>query len=412
MSTVPLSVSNTFFVDALSSSIEEKQTLTRFLLDRKSIDYQTARRQRYQLQASAQSLLADIDHPRGRRWRTVECLRGWREAIRVMYSPEIGRASYAGACVCGAAWVCAVCSARITELRRAEIAAAHAVHGAAGGTAMMLSLTVPHERDQSLQMVLGLRRGRVRLGLRGALHRLRDSRTWRGTMTSLGAVGWIAATEITHGQSGWHPHQHLLLLTGCPEDDRIRLAAQSALAREWQRAAVSSGLGEPSLERGVDLRWAWDASRYLAKLGHERQSWGADAELARAATKRGRKGSRGPWELLRDACDGYESARLLWAELITTTVGVHQIDWSRGLRVALGLGKERTDEELAREVDADAIEIAHISRSLWRRVLMLDHTVRVRLLEAAEADPAHGVSDFLASLDAPDAAGGAAKTQE
>ena len=40
----------------------------------------------------------------------------------------------------------------------------------------------------------------------------------------VGADGSIRALEVTHGQAGWHPHVHVLLLTSAPLAD-------------WQRAA-------------------------------------------------------------------------------------------------------------------------------------------------------------------------------
>lgn len=365
------------------------------------------RRCRYELQQAATQLIYAHrpEHPAGRRWRVVSCLRGATGEVVVYYQPAIGRASYGGACVCGQAWVCAVCSARITELRRAEVAAAHAVHAAAGGSALMATLTVPHALDDRLSALLGTRRGGSRSGLRGAVQRLRNSRPYRWVAESLGVVGSIVAVEITRGSAGWHPHQHWLLLVAADEDDRLRIAARDALAREWQRCARAAGLGEPSLDRGVDLGWAWDASRYLAKLGHERSSWGADAEIARSAVKRGRRGSRGPFELLRDAAAGDPSAISAWIELIQSTYRVPQLQWSRGLRAALAIA-DRSDEELARTTDEDSVEVATIDRRTWRRVLELGYRARCELLEAAERDPAYGVSDFLASLDeAPHAVG-------
>lgn len=355
---------------------------------------QIARRRRYELQRVAAQLLRSIKHPAGKDWRTIRCLQAPSGAVAIRYTPQIKRASFVGCCVCGSVWVCPVCSARISELRRVEIAAAHGVHAAAGGSALLVTLTVPHAISDHLSALLGTRKGTARTGIAGAVQRFRISRSYKSITHALGLVGLVRATEITRGSSGWHPHLHELWFVCAEQDDRQRINAQHHLARVWQESALQSGLGEPSLDRGVDLRWAWDASAYLSKVGHERASWGPENEIASAIRKRGRRGSLGPWELLRLAGDGGRAATDAWTEFAIATYRNRQLVWTRGLKAALSI-EERSDEQLARHVDEESFLLAVIPPERWRVVLSLEWEARGQLLELAEQGGPDLVSDFI-----------------
>lgn len=356
-----------------------------------------ARQRRYELQRVAASILSNLPHPKGREWRTVRCLLHFNgNGVAVRYSPSISRASFAGACVCGSVWVCPVCSARICELRRVEIAAAHGVHAAAGGTALFVTLTTPHELADSLGSLLGNRRKAGRMGLAGAMQRFRNDRQVRRVMDMLSRVGFIRATEITRGANGWHPHFHELWLTTCEQDDRIRARAAKVLLDVWKRSCVASGLSEPN-ERGLDMRWSWDASEYLSKIGHE-QTWGSARELVAAATKRGRKSSRNAWQLLRAVGDGDRQAQAAFEEFATATLGQRQLVWQRGLKAALAI-QERSDEELAKHVDEDSFVMTVIPADRWRALLRLPQEWRADVLDLAEGAGPEAVSDFLDLLE-------------
>jgi hypothetical protein len=289
-----------------------------------------------------------------------------------------------------------VCSSRICELRRVEIAAAHTVHAAAGGVALFLTLTTPHGIGDELSALLGNRRQSGRVGLAGAIDRFRNDRQVKHILRKVGRVGFIRATEITYGANGWHPHFHELWLTDCEQDDRIRVTVQRQLLDVWTRVCVMSGLAEPN-ERGVDLRWSWDASEYLSKIGHE-QTWGAARELASSATKRGRKTSRNAWQLLRDAGDGDQAACIAFGEFAQATLGQRQLIWQRGLKAALAI-EERSDEQLAKYVDEGSYLLTLISADRWRALLRLPFDFRSDILDVAECAGPEAVSDFLDLLE-------------
>lgn len=60
-----------------------------------------------------------------------------------------GHAHFGSVETCGSVWHCPVCAAKITEGRRTDLEALLAAHRAAGGTAFMATLTIPHHRFQT-----------------------------------------------------------------------------------------------------------------------------------------------------------------------------------------------------------------------------------------------------------------------
>jgi hypothetical protein len=85
--------------------------------------------------------------------------------------------------------------------------------------------------------------------------------------------------------------------------------------------------------------------------------------------------------LLRDYLLGDRRAGELWKTYALSFKGKKQLVWSRGLRVALGLDIELTDEELATATDEPSTMLATLSFAQWRAVLGND--LRGELLKVA-----------------------------
>ncbi len=354
-----------------------------------------SRARRFALQRVAQDLLRATRHPKGRPWRTLNCLSYLdAQAVEIRYSAAIQRASYVGCCVCGSVWVCPVCSARICELRRVEIAAMHAVHAAAGGSALLVTYTVPHSLDDRLGELLGKRR-QGDGGLAAAVKRFRQDRLVKATVELSHRVGFVRATEITYGASGWHPHYHELWFCAVDEGSLPLHRLMSDLQDRWARACVASRLPRPNA-RGVDVRWAWDASSYLSKIGHD-QIWSAARELVSAGTKKARAGNRNPWQLLADAGDGDRAAARAFGEFASATLGQRQLVTSRGLKASMGIA-DKSDDELARQVDESSYRLALIDPVDWGLLLSLSYEARAALLDLAEDDGPEAVTDFFVLL--------------
>ncbi len=79
---------------------------------------------------------------------------------------------------------------------------------------------------------------------------------------------------------------------------------------------------------------------YLAKLG---------LELNGIADKTSKPGHFTSWDIARRAAEGEARFIGLWKEHAAAMLGARQLTWSRGLREAVGLEQERSDEELAQD---------------------------------------------------------------
>ncbi|MFN8111474.1 MAG: protein rep [Thermoleophilia bacterium] len=302
----------------------------------------------------------------------------------MLRSSEGGPLHWAGLVTCGSVSACPCCSAKIRAGRAEEIRRGLEVHTGRGGGALFVTLTLPHTRAQGLVEVWDTLANALRRVLSGTHRRVLRER--------FGVVGLIRATEVTHGQHGWHPHVHLLVLVDEPWADLDRVVEfWRWLHLRWARAVVALGGGEPTLTRGVQVLPCWRdtsaVSRYLAAVSGD-----VPSELTRGDRKTARlPGHRSPFQLLADAVE-HDDQRAwdLYCEWIASAKGRPVIMWSRGLKDALGLW-DRSDEEIAEEHDHHQV-VAHVTRECWRAMTSAGCTV-----EAAEVATILGL-DSLAGV--------------
>ena len=99
------------------------------------------------------------------------------------------------------------------------------------------------------------------------------------------------------GQNGWHPHNHILLLT-----KYTVLGFESyrnELARIWISSCLKAGLRSPSMEHGLDIRDGSHADEYISKYGlPDQNKWGLPEEITKGHMKKGRNGGFTPFDLL------------------------------------------------------------------------------------------------------------------
>ncbi len=122
----------------------------------------------------------------------------------------------------------------------------------------------------------------------------------------------------------------------------------------------------PDREHGVVLQEAGvGAGLYVAKV----QERSVALEMTRGDLKRGRGDRFLPFDLLASAGTGEALAVQLWHEYEDVTAGRKALQWSTGLRLRLGLGQERDDEEIAAD-DATTEDslLLLIPREEWRWV--------------------------------------------
>ena len=298
------------------------------------------------------------------------CLRHRVDAtkgIEVKYNEKREQAHYSNVQRCGSVWTCPICSAQISEGRRQELkqGMAHWQRMGQDGAVYLLTLTNPHHHGDNLVQLLE--------GQKKALAYLWGDRKSKEMFKALGKVGHITATEVTHGDNGWHPHYHILLFFKKSINSK---ALRNFLASCWQNCCEKSGLKVPSLEHGVDLRDGKYADKYVSK-------WGLADEVTKGHIKKGREGSLTPWDLLRQSEGGCKKSGRLFQVFAAAFKGKRQLSWSRGLKRLLEVD-EVTDEELATETEKDSVEVDILAMEIWR--LILRYKSRADYLKAKEHD--------------------------
>jgi hypothetical protein len=174
----------------------------------------------------------------------------------------------------------------------------------------------------------------------------------------------------------------------------------AAVSTAWRSALEHFGFSA-SAAVGVDVRASWaDVKDYVTKLG---RTWGAPEELTKANTKRGRKDSLTPWDLLRSVRDtGNEVHAERFREFAQTMKGTHQLRWSRGFKQLCGV-EDRSDEDLAANwLDDDqlAYALAWLDAADWAAVKYGGPRAVAQLESIGSQHDRVGVAAFLAECRA------------
>jgi len=308
--------------------------------------------------------------------------------VNLYAHPQHQSASYGDLMRCGNVWCCPVCAAKVSEKRRIELEAGITAHRANGGLVLLVSFTVAHGIGDDVSLLLQR--------FTAAERSLKRSGGYVRLKRRVGLVGTVRALEVTYGRvHGFHPHAHALYFVGADTDVT---AFTAELFRLWQRAAESQGLTMNG--RGLDVRATVGAvGSYVAK-------WGAAAELTNVSAKRGRGGGMTPWELLAHfAATGETWARDRFRDYAGAFKGRHQLSYSHGLKAALGLDRvaEKTDAELAAEIEDGAVWVGELSPEAW--ALIVRHEARAAILNAVVAGGWEAVEVVLVRLWAVEARG-------
>lgn len=267
---------------------------------------------------------------------------------------------FKGLLSCGSVWVCPVCSNRIAQVRAEQIGTAIERWEGMGGKVAMLTLTMRHDRGQSLDELWS--------ALSYAWSKVTSGRAWVRAQGEHGSrvngkvrIPWLRSVEVTHGVNGWHVHVHaMLFLRGDADLDGL---AASVFAR-WESALVRRGLAAPvARQGGLHAKWFDNAAEavadYLTKSVYSGTPVQAGMELTRGGHKKGRKGGRTPFQILADCVIGQNDPEsspakfardmAIWYEWERASKGRRQLTWSRGLKEFLGIDDDLTDEEIAAE---------------------------------------------------------------
>ncbi|OLM28012.1 hypothetical protein Ae717Ps2_6862c [Pseudonocardia sp. Ae717_Ps2] len=165
--------------------------------------------------------------------------------------------------------------------------------------------------------------------------------------------------EGTHTDlNGWHLHIHALLIF--PTDVSAEIPALTCeVYTRWPRAG-EEGMSATA-EHGIDVRVGNGAvekmGKYISKLAFE---------TAGGRWKRGKRGSRTPFQILADAIDtGNERDVALWQEWEQGSHGMQQLVWSNASSSAAG--HRVKDEEIAEEDGGGELAGVLPARS-WKKI--------------------------------------------
>lgn len=298
--------------------------------------------------------------------------------VDVMRNVEHMKGHYKGLATCGSVWVCPVCSSKISERRREELVSALGVATSLGLVPYLVTLTPRHNYSQTLKEVSSM--------FDKARGLMRNRKPYKKWALKIGLVGSIRGLETTHGGNGWHYHTHEIFF--CRPG---AVPIQSDLLPMWQAACISAGLGCPD-GHGVDIKTGNEAiGNYVCK-------WGIESEVTKGMMKKGRNGNRTPWDILRDySVTESESDAKLFRDYAARFKGKRQLVWSEGLRKLLCLKAEKSDEEIAAEIEEGSILLGSLTLQQWR--LVLRHNKRGEVLLIAARGDINDINLFISRLE-------------
>ena len=313
--------------------------------------------------------------------RTINCKHAFAyeaDCVKVDFNSK--NAYYTGLQTCGSVWNCPVCSARITEVRRKEIAKATEEAYKQGYQAVMITFTFPHNNKMPLKETLRKQAEALKI--------FREGNAWTCFKTKNKFLGLIRALEVTHGHNGWHPHTHELWFIDPEVKDK---AFKSFILKRWIECLKKANLlpenpSKAELEavkkRSVDVKMNCKASDYLAK-NDSAKNWGIDRELSKSANKGRAKGLHA-FEFL---AEDIPKNQKLYIEFVNAMKGKSQLFWSPGLKKLLKID-EISDADIAGNEDEEEKlheNQVYFTQEFWDLILEKDYRSQVlNRLENAE----------------------------
>lgn len=280
-----------------------------------------------------------------------------------------------GALRCNSPWLCPTCAPKKAEERRQNIADVVDTTNAMQGVTGFVTLTVRHNKNQSLSSLKSI--------LSTASRKARQGRIWQEIKEEADILGVVQGIEVLHNvDTGWHYHAHLAV--PCLSSKSVAFKAMKKFVNRYISEVYKAG-GE-ALLNGQDIQIIEDsedekASQYISKGS---ASWEIAGSLKDARSKL----SRTPWDLVKLASAGDESAEKLFVEYAQNIVGTRSCVISPSLAEALGLDIDPENDEVfdveytAGETDERDEIVVSVLTDSWRK--LMSYGVAWQVVQAVE----------------------------
>lgn len=362
------------------------------------------------------------------------------ENVKVCWNDSDKKAHFGNVIRCGSVWVCPVCSKKITEKRREELALANELwkFGVAiktfdfksipfyaelkrdkkkfvgpivpsityvRGHTYLITLTNPHYANDDLL--------NLRLKQKDAMYSFFTDRRGQSIFSRMGRRYQVTNYEVTYGQNGWHPHHHILVFSDRYLSIHEFSQLHSDLSDHWANCIAKSGLRVlKDAEKFIacDLQDGTYADQYIAK-------WGIEHELTKGHIKKGKEGGLTPFDMLRlsfedkpikssyfnlftgDFVHQEKKPSELFKEFAYGFKGARQLFWSQGLKDVFGL-RDIDDSEIMDSVTEEAVVLTTVEDIVF--YLICKYKKRAQFLDCITNDKlnnilGNGTADLLVS---------------
>lgn len=267
---------------------------------------------------------------------------------------------------CSSVWLCPVCSSIIQSKKADDVQKAIGWANDNDYQVAMVTFTASH----NVKMPLIEFGQKLQKAYEMLMKNIRKSRKNY-------EIGNIKGVEFTHSyKNGWHKHYHVILILKkeCDIDSYFDIIQKS-----WENACIKNSLLDATNEKAVSdfrehsvniVKSAKEISNYVNKSSKE---WTLADEMSKSVLKVGHNNEhRTPFQILCDIATTKDKKQRykdidVFVEYMLYTYGLHQQDWSNGLKDAVGI-RDLSDEEIIEEHEDTAEFIAGLTVAHWHLI--------------------------------------------
>ena len=281
---------------------------------------------------------------------------------------------------CSSVWLCPVCSSIIQSKKADDVQKAIGWANDNDYKVAMVTFTASH----NVKMPLIEFGEKLQKAYEMMMKNIRKSRKKY-------EIGNIKGVEFTHSyKNGWHKHYHVILILKkeCDIDSYF-----ATIQKSWETACIKNSLLDATNEKAVQdfrehsvdiVKSAKEISNYVNKSSKE---WTLADEMSKSVLKIGHNNEhRTPFQILCDIATTKDKKQRykdidVFVEYMLYTYGLHQQDWSNGLKDAVGI-RDLSDEEIIEEHKDTAEFIAGLTVAHWH--LIRSKYLRIQYFLAAK----------------------------